>query len=202
MNIANRSNALRTRTVRPDSDPVALVSTGSESRRSSRRGFSLMEVIVATAILMGSAIVLARLAGMGQTQAAKAALASEAQRLCEDTLNEVVLGLRPLEQIEDAPLLPVVSDLTGQLEERLADDDLFSRSTPQTAIAETAPRWLYFVRTAPLPQVPEITVLTIGVTQADTDITTPVTYQLTRWVRIDESSTTNDAFAFPEGSLP
>ena len=61
-----------------------------------RRGFSLIEVMIATAILMGSAVVLARLAGMGREQSQKARLYSDAQELCEQTMNELLLGLRPM----------------------------------------------------------------------------------------------------------
>ena len=65
-----------------------------------RRGISLMEVILATALLMGSVVVLSRLIGMGRTQANKAEFESEAQRLCENTMHEIMLGLRPVESIE------------------------------------------------------------------------------------------------------
>ncbi len=70
-------------------------------------GFSLIEVIIATAILMGSAVVLARLAGMGRDQSQKARLHSEAQQLCEQTLNELLLGMRPMELVEAMPLIPL-----------------------------------------------------------------------------------------------
>ena len=74
-----------------------------------RSGFSLMEIILATAMLMGSVIVLARLAGMGRTQANRAELLSEAQLVCETTMTEIVLGIRPLDPVENLPLLPPVA---------------------------------------------------------------------------------------------
>jgi len=149
-----------------------------------RHGFSLMEVIFATAILMGRAIVLSRLAGMGRTQASKAERHSDAQRLCEHTLNEVLLGLRPFEPIEDAPLRPVELESPGNLDEQTTTELLFGRRTEVSAFIETTPRWNYSVRTASVPQAPELTALTVEVAQADIELPKPVRYQLTRWIRV------------------
>ena len=89
---------------RADALPLAGALGDSKGNRS---GFSLIEVMIATAILMGSAVVLARLAGMGRDQSQKASLHSEAQQLCEQTLNELLLGMRPMELIESMPLIPL-----------------------------------------------------------------------------------------------
>ena len=72
-----------------------------------RGGFSLLEVILATAMLMGAAVVLSRLAGMGREQSQAAQTLDQAQRICERTLNELLLGARPLVLGEDQPLLPL-----------------------------------------------------------------------------------------------
>ncbi|MEO1982141.1 MAG: hypothetical protein ABGZ24_16605, partial [Fuerstiella sp.] len=109
-----------------------------------RRGISLMEVILATALLMGSVVVLSRLIGMGRTQANKAEFASEAQRLCENTMHEIMLGLRPMEPIEEAPLQPIPVSGFGGLEDRI-DGDIFTGMVDESASGAT-PRWLYSVR--------------------------------------------------------
>ena len=62
----------------------------------SRSGFSLMEVLLSTAILMGSVVVLGELAGIGRRQAQRGRELSEAQQRCETLMNEVLLGLTPL----------------------------------------------------------------------------------------------------------
>ena len=146
-----------------------------------RRGFSLMEVILATAILMGSVVVLARLVGMGRTQANNAELQSDAQRLCETTMHEIVLGLRPIEPIEDAPLQSVQAAAT-QLPVERTNSNLLNR-TSQESVSEANPKWSYSVRTGPVPNVPELTRLTVEVFQSDLTLPRPVRFQLSRWVR-------------------
>ena len=130
----------------------------------SRSGFSLIEVILATAILMGSVVVLARLAGMGRTQAHKAALQTTAQQLCENTMNELLLGLRPLEPVDDQPLLPAESEHSGDLEtlaaeqERLGSenqisesrDTLYGQGNRGEGNPEQESEWVYSVRLEPV----------------------------------------------------
>ena len=125
----------------------------------SRSGFSLIEVILATAILMGSVVVLARLAGMGRTQAHKAALRTTAQQLCENTMNELLLGLRPLEPVDSQPLLPAESEHSGDLEtlvaeeERLGSENQISESRDTLygeGNQEQESEWVYSVRLEPV----------------------------------------------------
>jgi len=97
----------------------------------SRGGFSLIEVMLATAILLGSVVVLGELASMGRRQSEKGKKLAEAQELCEQTLNEVLIGLRPLEAVEQEPLLPVeplVGDDTAgrEFDDLAADLEPFS----------------------------------------------------------------------------
>ena len=146
-----------------------------------RRGISLMEVILATALLMGSVVVLSRLIGMGRTQANKAEFQSEAQRLCEDTMHEIMLGLRPMESIEAAPLRPVSVAGDADLEDSV-DGDVFTATVRQTA-SDANPRWLYSVRIGPVQSSPELTGLTVEVMQAESTLTRPSQFQLSRWVR-------------------
>jgi len=143
-----------------------------------RSGFSLIEVIVATAILMGSVIVLARLAGMGRTMAQKTQLHSEAQRVCEQTLNEIVLGLRPMEPVEQAELQPEiqVSDpLQTEADAQVPDDRI--------AVKEPLGRWLHSVRLQPNTEIPSLQTLTVEVESADENVERPVRFRLSRFVR-------------------
>lgn len=144
-----------------------------------RRGFSLIEVIVATAILMGSVIVLARLAGMGRTMAQKTQRHSAAQRVCEQTLNEILLGLRPLEPVEQTPLNPatmIAESPDADSPEQVADDRIFVR--------QPSGRWLHSVRLQPHTQIPTLQTLTVIVESADDNSERPVRFRLSRFVRM------------------
>jgi Tfp pilus assembly protein PilV len=69
-----------------------------------RAGFSLMEVLLATAILLGSILVLMELAGIGRYYIRSVEHLSEAQLLCQSKLNELLAGLAPLEEVQDRPV--------------------------------------------------------------------------------------------------
>lgn len=161
-----------------------------------RCGFSLIEVIVATAILMGSVVVLARLAGMGRTMVQKAQQHSAAQRICEQTLNEIMLGLRPLEQVDNAVLQPVgllTSDLpaTGDGAE---NNDLIAVRRETTA-------WTHSVFSRPLEDRPGLTLLSVSVQSSDDGTGRPLNYRLRRWVRVPgELSASADFAALPSGA--
>jgi Tfp pilus assembly protein PilV len=70
----------------------------------SRHGFSLLEVLLATGLLVGSLIVLADLASIGRRHADDAQQLTAAQAGCETRLNEILAGLQPAESVEDQPL--------------------------------------------------------------------------------------------------
>ncbi|MBL4883659.1 MAG: prepilin-type N-terminal cleavage/methylation domain-containing protein [Planctomycetaceae bacterium] len=199
------------------------------SKSASRSGFSLIEVILATAILMGSVIVLARLVGMGRTQAHKAALHTQSQQLCENTMNELLLGLRPLEPIEREPLLPAESEFSGDLEDMVAEEEsLGGRSGLDDAGSLPAGRdnlygesgqeneseWLYSVRLEEVDldsgelQKQEfesstasgLQKLTVEVIQSDESLLRPIRFSLTRWVRTSEMSAEDDFDTFFDSS--
>ncbi len=176
--------------------------SGSQVARTAggRRGISLMEVILATALLMGSVVVLSRLIGMGRTQANKAEFASEAQRLCENTMHEIMLGLRPMESIEEAPLRPIPVAGFGGLEDR-DDGDVFTGMVDESA-SEANPRWLYSVRIGTVLDSTELAGLTVMVSQAESTLRRPMQFQLSRWVRFDtmpSDDSTGDLFSEAEG---
>jgi hypothetical protein len=63
-----------------------------------------LEVLLATAILIGSAVVLMELASIGMRHAASARDLSQAQRLCQSKLNEIIVGVAPAETVRATPL--------------------------------------------------------------------------------------------------
>lgn len=156
--------------------------------RTARAGFSLIEVMMATAFLMGSAIVLAKLAGMGRDQSQKAQNHLRAQQLCEQTLHELLLGLRPFEITEAAPLLPVMP-MPGSTEERIdpvppSPDTQFDTLDSIDSGSDQLPsqtEWQYAIRMEPLGDKPGMWAVTVAVEQADPTLERPVRFALTRW---------------------
>ena len=70
----------------------------------SRRGFSLMEVLLATSILLASSIALIELATIGRKQANSAYDLNQAQLLCQAKLDEIVAGVVSLKGVESQEL--------------------------------------------------------------------------------------------------
>jgi hypothetical protein len=70
-------------------------------RRNSRAAYSLIEAILATAILVGSTIVLAQLAGIGREHALKADAITTAEVLCQNKMNELLAGIDALQPVEN-----------------------------------------------------------------------------------------------------
>ena len=68
--------------------------------RSSRSGFSLMEVLLATSILLASSIALIELATIGRKQANAAYDLNQAQLLCQARLDEIAAGIAPAKPVE------------------------------------------------------------------------------------------------------
>ena len=76
--------------------------------RSRRPGFSLLEVMLATGILLACLIVLGELASVGRRHARDAEQLTAAQFLCRSRLNEMLAGAAPLESqaASEVPSLP------------------------------------------------------------------------------------------------
>ena len=72
-------------------------------RRSSRQGFSLLEVLLATSILIGSSIVLVELVTIGNRHASSARELSKSQLICQSKLNEILAHAAPIAQVRPAP---------------------------------------------------------------------------------------------------
>lgn len=157
-----------------------------------RSGFSLIEVILATAILLGSVIVLSRLAGLGRTYAQDAADLAQAQRICENTLNEIVLGLRPLSPAEDEPLMPLAEPLEEEPRDELQGEILrLGRRQDQLVDSNNNPRWAHSIRIQPKQGPGQLSRLTVEVHRSGNARTA---FTLTRWIRqttVNESMTNN-----------
>lgn len=74
------------------------------SRQPRRTGLSLMEVIVAIAILGGALTVIGNLVYLGSRAASNSRLYSEAQILCDTKMAEVSAGVLPLQSVGGAPI--------------------------------------------------------------------------------------------------
>ena len=69
-----------------------------------RRGFSLMEVLLATALLMGCVVVLSELAAIGRQHIQKSEKLAAAELICESALNEILTGAAPVETVQRQPV--------------------------------------------------------------------------------------------------
>lgn len=172
------------------------------NRRSRRSGFSLIEIIIATAILMGSVVVLARLAGMGRSMAQKTVRMSEAQQVCERTVTEIVLGERPLQTVDRAVLQRVGAVETVNRDAGKGD---------AVAVSVSNRQWLHSVTVTPLEGMKELTRITVTV-EPDTsleELDRPAgsdaairreRFTLVRWVRVRDSDSGDfDSFEFVGG---
>ncbi|MBX7075277.1 MAG: prepilin-type N-terminal cleavage/methylation domain-containing protein [Pirellulales bacterium] len=70
-----------------------------------RRGFSLIEVLLASAILMGAIVVLGELVRLGNRSARAARDEATAQLLCESKMAEIVAGVEPIAEVAETPLI-------------------------------------------------------------------------------------------------
>jgi len=74
----------------------------------SRPGFSLLEVLLATAILAGSLVALSELAAIGRIHASMAEDGAAAVRICRSLMGEILAGIEPVasvreQAVEDEP---------------------------------------------------------------------------------------------------
>jgi type II secretory pathway pseudopilin PulG len=73
-------------------------------RRKQCSGFSLLEMVIATGILLASVAMLAQLASVGRRHLASAAEKAIAMRLCQNQLARLMAGVDPIEPEDGAPL--------------------------------------------------------------------------------------------------
>ena len=133
------------------SDRAAFRSTRAASLRdASRRGLSLLEVVIALAIFLTATTIIGQLISTGSQAAIGAQLKSEAARRCESVMAEAISGAVPLETTgpmpyEDDPLWSwrlTVSD--GPLADLLQVEARVSRQTQasQAPSEFTLIRWI------------------------------------------------------------
>lgn len=65
----------------------------------SRRGFSLIEVLLATAVLLGCVVVMAQIARLGRLNAVDAENFTRAELVCQTRLNEILAGAVPMRAV-------------------------------------------------------------------------------------------------------
>jgi prepilin-type N-terminal cleavage/methylation domain-containing protein len=70
-----------------------------------RKGFSLLEVLLATAILLGCAVVLLELAAIGREHVNSAEELAMAHRICETRINEILAGAEPAKAVENEEMV-------------------------------------------------------------------------------------------------
>ena len=145
-----------------------------------RNGYSLLEVILATAILLGSVVVLGELARIGRKHVTSAEQLSAAQLVCEAKINEILAGLSPLENVAETLVGPTNFSPRGEL----ATDTRSEMKASETLEAETwetGPQWLYTVDVQPLDW-PGLVALKVTVTE-DVENKRPTQFSIIRWVR-------------------
>ena len=120
-----------------------------------RRGFSLLEVILALAILAGAVAVLGELARLGIRNARAARYTTQAQLLCESKLAEITAGITMPEPVQGAPCENVVDP---------AD-----------------PRWLYTIEVQPVDEQGLVAVR-VSVKQDLPPENRPIGCSLVRWI--------------------
>lgn len=67
-----------------------------------RTGLSLLEVIIATAVLAASAAVIAQMVGVAVQHVSRVDELTQAHTLCHNIMNELVAGIRPWENVTSA----------------------------------------------------------------------------------------------------
>ncbi|MBX7165147.1 MAG: prepilin-type N-terminal cleavage/methylation domain-containing protein [Pirellulales bacterium] len=72
--------------------------------RTARGGFSLLEMMLAMTILLGSIAVLGELASLGRRNAAQAAALTRAELLCESLMAEIAASGTLPETVEEQPI--------------------------------------------------------------------------------------------------
>ena len=123
-----------------------------------RAGFSLLEVILAMAILAGAIAVLSEASRMALRNAAAARDLAHAQLLCETKLAEIVIGITPSDPVPATPFDP-----------------------DETALDPDEPAWLYSIDSEPTNEDGLISV-TVTVTRDLPPEQHPVRFSLVRWL--------------------
>jgi len=139
---------------------------GRAARRHDTGGFSLLEVILALAILFVSVAIIGELMRFGLNSARAARDKTKAILLCESLLNEIVAGITPAESFTDVP----INDIAGE-----EDAD-----------------WTCSIDVQSLDSSGLVSV-TVFVRQLTANDRPPIEVSLTRWIADPSSSGTSPA---------
>ena len=74
-------------------------SPGPRRAGARRRGMSLLEVMLSTAMLLASVMMLSRMAFLARKHAEGAEDRSTSQRYCQNVMEEMLAGVRPLQSV-------------------------------------------------------------------------------------------------------
>ena len=140
---------------------------GKRSAQGVRDGFTLLELILALAILCGAITALGELSRGGMRYAQRARDMTQAQLLCESKLAEIAAGLTPAESQDSVPF----------------------EATDDGAESE----WLYSVEVAPLDEEGLVEVRVVVAKDVPAR-KRPVEFPLVRWM-VDPSIETTEAAA-------
>ena len=126
------------------------------ARRDFRVGLTLLEVLLALAILGGALVVIGELMRLGARNAEQARDLSTAQILCETKVNEIVAGLLPAQVVTQVPV-----------------EGVETLNSPG--------EWLYSVA---IDQVDQNGLIAVWVTvhQSPQAVARPVSFTLARWM--------------------
>ena len=91
-------------------------------------GFSLLEIVLALAILAGALAALGEVMRLGDQNAEAAGDETQAELLAESVMSELVVGARPLENVNGAELAARVRTAMGVLDRGGVDRILRSSS--------------------------------------------------------------------------
>jgi general secretion pathway protein I len=128
------------------------------------RGFTLLEVMLALAILAGALAVLGEFARMGLHSAKTARDLTRAELLCESIMSEITAGITPPDTVDRAP---VIDPVTGSpLEETQTDD---------------AAPWVYSIDAQSI-DADGLLAVTVTVTQDLPPAQRPASFSLVRWM--------------------
>jgi prepilin-type N-terminal cleavage/methylation domain-containing protein len=151
------------------------------------RGFTLLEVMLALAILVGAIVVLSELGRMGLRSAKTSRDLSRAELLCESIMSEIAVGIISPDPVQSSPIIDPVSGTT--LSETQSDD--------------VAP-WVYSIESE---TIDEDGLLSVRLTvQQDLPLSQhPVSFTLVRWIpdpMLDllGESTQTDSTSSPEST--
>ncbi len=133
----------------------------SPSHPNRREAFSLLEVILALAILTGAIAVLGEVARLGMRNAQIARESTRAQLLCESKLAEISARIIVPDPVQDVPF-----ETSG---------------AEQGTVDEAAEGWLYSIDVGDVDADGLIAVC-VSVTQDIPPKKRPVRFQLTRWI--------------------